>query len=67
MAAWHMVSEGNECICVHVWVDTQRNMYSLALPGSSNISIGMSTSTAQILDSKYHFPLQRVKTPWRKG
>ena len=56
MVAWNVVSEGKECICVYKC--TQGNVHSLALPGSSNISIGTSTSTVQILASKYHFPLK---------
>ena len=57
MVVWNVISEGKACICVYKC--TQGNVYSLGLPGSSNISIGMSTSTVQILDSKYHFPLKR--------
>ena len=56
MVDWNVVSEGKECICVYMC--TQGNVYSLALPGSSIISIGMSTSTVHNLDSKYHFPLK---------
>ena len=56
MVAWHVGSEGKECLCICTC--TQANVYSLALLGSSNISIGMSTSTVQILDSKYRFPLK---------
>ena len=43
-------------------------VYSPALStGNSPTSITMSTSSAQILTSKYYSPLKSMEAPWRTG